>query len=120
MIPKAGNSASARRFTKALPSDVAGGWTVTMKTIKAATRPMKLHGSDSRTASIAGASPKRRSGGTIRRSKKRLKLSDDGLDASDDLDIGSVDWLHRLILRLKPDAPGFFIEALHRRFTVEH
>src|SRR5579871_3750502 len=89
---------------------------------KAAASPMKLHGSASRTAATKGSSPRRRMTGTARASKARkaLEPADDGLDATDDLDIARVDWRHRAILRLEPDAAGLAVEAFHRRLAVDH
>src|SRR5579862_3431460 len=122
MTPKAGSSADASRSPSGCPRPDPACNCTPSTTRNAAARPMKLHGSASRTAITKGSSPRRRMIGTARPSKARkaLEAADDGFDATDDLDIARVDWRHRLILRLKPHPPGLPIEAFHRRFAIEH
>jgi hypothetical protein len=50
----------------------------------------------------------------------RFESADDCLDPADDGDILGVDWRHRRILRLQPDASGLAVEPLNGRFTFDH
>src|SRR5579863_2426621 len=122
MTPNAGSRADATLKPKLCPRKVpaASSWIKIPR--KATAKPMKLQGSASRKDATNGSSPSRRMTGTARSSKARksLEAADDGLDATDDLDIARVDWRHRAILRLEPDAAGLAVEAFHRRLAVDH
>src|SRR5579885_2125678 len=110
MTPNDGNSASAI-LCKILANTGSRPGTSPMNASKPATRPAMLHGSASRTATSAAASPNLRSA---------LEFSDHSLHAAEDRDIARVDWRHRTILRLQPNAAVFLIKAFDRRFALDH